>query len=552
MMSKQEKEDEKKLTAFLHHVGIDPEGDQMGTLMELMNFSLQCIGAVRILAMKIEKARRVAWTTSIDKQIDYERVGFAQWSLRKVFSFAAKRILNHVVDAEQVHNLDPSRHIIESFPAVSAVVSHNWLAAHWAILGDPDKHDFTAKPHPEHDPEHEEEEAADDERLCLLDCLVPYQPSTVREVDSEGRTVLHIAARLHSVPLFHSVLALCGRFNGCTLATANLNGALPLHNAARFNRSEQVFSSVAQAYPAALTAENNDGMLPLHWAAAKGRSVAIIRSLLAAHPLAVTTANWEGYLPLHCACQNDALDVVRLIFEANPDAIKVRDTDGGLPLHHACCMTDEVQVVRFLHEAYDKAMAIAQEHGGCTPLHLAASVGSRPDIIRYILSVCPGAAAVKDGTGWCAAHCLLKEATAWNDRRLDCLRLILRANPRVEGAYELSLCDAAARLVLRQQRDQDLDRFHALNWRARMTIVQLIVHLAHDPGTQGGDGYNRSYRRMQLLLLQGGAVRGDVLERLVADDRNRMTVLRRLVDRFMSPACTQIPSGVLRKIVSFL
>jgi hypothetical protein len=199
-------------------------------LQELMNLSLQCLGAIRILSTDIEQSRKVKWTTSIHNQVNIEKDGFAEWALRKTFSFAAKRMIQHIVGANSPHNLDPARHIVESFPMSLAMLNQTWLAAHWAVLGDPDLHPFHKSTKNQslasiHNP---------DERISILSCLIPYFPSTLTETDLEGRSVLHIASRLGSIALFDCVLGHCDRYHGLSLAHANHNGAIPLHNAARF------------------------------------------------------------------------------------------------------------------------------------------------------------------------------------------------------------------------------------------------------------------------------------------------------------------------------
>jgi hypothetical protein len=329
--------------------------------------------------------------------------------------------------------------------------------------------------------------------------------------------------------------------------------------------SATLFDRVADAFPTALRVINNDGMLPLHWAAAKSRSLPIIQRLLTAHPEAVSQANAEGYLPLHCAGQNDDLNIVRTIYQAFPEAISIRDHEGGLPLHHACCFTENVQVVRFLYEAYKDGITVAQDHGGIAPIHLAASQNDSPEIIRFILSVCPQTAALRDDDGWCAAHCLLGQKN-WSPQRLECLRIVLRANATLSDLYQPSLNDVVARMILRHERRQDLARFLELNWKARRPIMLLFVYLAKSMTTfQDGDQtYHRSYRTLQMFTardrqqlgvdMEGMGSRWDplVIDRLVQYDINRMKVLQRLVLQFMGPDIAQVPPGVLRKIVLFV
>lgn len=557
--------DLERLQSFLHHVGIDSDGDRLHILMELMSLCMQSLGAVRILATDIENSRKADVAAQIASHGDLEDAGLSHWALRKSFSFAAKRMLSHILKADSPHNLDPARHVVESFPGSADIIRQDWLAAHWAVLGDPDcdynepcceqAGNHCSCPNVESFLSPQDESVASDERPLVLDHLVSYAPNAIVEKDIEGRTVLHIASRLSSTTLFDCVLRHAKMRDVDMLLLPNHNGALPLHNTARFSRSPSMLDRVASAYPTALIAINNDAMLPLHWAAAKNRSVNIINKLLAVDPAHVRTPNAEGYLPLHCAGQNDCLEVVRAIYQAFPDAIHTKDLEGGLPLHHACCLNENAAVVKLLYEAFQDAI-LTPQHDGVTPLHLAASQNESPDVINYILSVCPEAAFVQDREGWCAIHCLLSNAKGrWSASRLECLRLIVKANPKVADVYSTSLEDSAARIVLKYcGKELALARYQELSWKARYGAVWLIEHMSRHPITTFSTPYNRN-KHITRLLAAGYTDFNEVLrlaEKRVQWDAVGVGALQLLVSAYMNPSTMVIPSGVLRKIVDFL
>eukprot|EP01031_Cornospumella_fuschlensis_P034720 gene34720-42045_t len=566
--------DLERLQSFLHHVGIDSDGNRLHILMELMSLCIQSLGAVRILATDIENSRKADLAARISNHGDLEDAELSHWALRKSFSFAAKRMLRHILTAESPHNLDPSRHVVESFPGSADIIRTDWLAAHWAVLGDPDRdYNESCYKHAGNNPScscpnvetetstsssskiEQNEVTASDERPIVLNHLVSCAASAIMEKDIEGRTVLHIASRLPSTALFDCVLKHTKARDSGMLSLPNHNGALPLHNTARFSRSPAMLEKVAAAYPTALTTVNNDAMLPLHWAAAKNRSVDIIKRLLSVDPAHVRTPNAEGYLPLHCAGQNDSLEVVRTIYEAFPDAIRTKDLEGGLPLHHACCLNENAMVVKLLYEAFPEAILTAQ-HDGVTPLHLAASQNESPDVVRYILSVCPEAASVQDREGWCALRCLLSNAKGkWTARRLECLKLIAKANPRVTDVYSTSLEDTAARVILKYcGKDLDLARYQQLSWNARHGAIWLIGHMSRHPMISYSSSNNRN-KHIARLLAAGYNDYDEVLrlaDEKVKRDAVGMAALQMLVSQYMNPGSLLIPSGVLRKIVDFL
>jgi hypothetical protein len=158
-----------------------------------------------------------------------------------------------------------------------------------AILGDPDTHVYTPKTPKRPSPSVVQ---GADNRVKYLQILAGSFPSFVVERDKEGRSILHYASRLDSATLVKEALALA-RFP-ISLDLANANGALPLHNAARFSESVEVVNCVKDLYPVALKIGNNIAALPLYWAAAKSRNTAIVDSLLDGCPRAIFTCNDEG------------------------------------------------------------------------------------------------------------------------------------------------------------------------------------------------------------------------------------------------------------------
>lgn len=269
---------------------------------------------------------------------------------------------------------------------------------------------------------------------------------------------------------------------------ANSNGALPLHNTARFGKSFDVYRHLASLYPAAFRTPNDAGTLPLHWAAAKNTNLLIVEDIINSFPEAISTITHENCLPLHTAAQNTSLPVVQLIYQRYPSAIQHTDTEGGLPLHHACCMNSNLEVVKFLHEAFPDAISIPQHTDGVLPIHLAASRNSSPSIMKYLLEQHPDGALHPDSVGWLPLHCLLNNpATEMRANRLACMKLLLAAHPDAvavpsrsgQTPYDLAVNNDyhphVQRLLLRAFPQVDTQSLRDLNWRARRVLMLFLV-----------------------------------------------------------------------------
>ena len=458
--------------ALLDHIGLGHNDSDTETLSELMNFTLQCLGAVRVMVTQKEKERLAAvaaqeWEPASTDEAKMKAV-------RDTFSVAVNRILSSVETAKELDDLDPARHLVESFPDAKRFDHNRWLQIHWALIGENVR----------------ENTESGKQRVSAAKQLANLFPDSVGDFDKEGRSIGHYAARL-SLP---DLVDFVGKFSeseseyghGATgfLSVTNSNGALPLHNAARFCGSVEVAEKILGLYPDAIQVPNNDGSLPIHWAAAKNKNIQLVELLLEKFPEAIAQQTKEGYLPLHSAAQNRELSVVRLILNRFPDAIRSQEAEGGYPLHHACYFNSSVEVLKLMYEAFPAAISSPQTDG-ITPLHLAAGHNSSPEIMQYILSVHPSAPTAIDSAGWTPLHCLVdNKPIDMNKGRVDCLHLLIKAYPEAvvtvnqSGASPISLAISKghSKFVLRYllsagrsfQLEEKMKRMLAdLNWDAR-------------------------------------------------------------------------------------
>ena len=193
--------------------------------------------------------------------------------------------MSGIVSGVALHDLDPSRHLVESFPNMHSMLSKHWLPMHWAILGNLDQENLSL---------------TTDEKVKSMKEIASYLPDSSLELDKEGRSYLHYACRLNSQVLVEKALEFSQE--PVTLIMPNANGALPLHNVARFSNSEDVLDFVIKKNPSTIRVGNNDNTLPLHWASAKSRNVKIILKLIEAFPDAIRMRNNEGSVTSSIIC----------------------------------------------------------------------------------------------------------------------------------------------------------------------------------------------------------------------------------------------------------
>lgn len=550
--------EERNLKALVDHLGIGQYGNDHDTLMELMNLTLQCLGGIRILVgtLQIEKDAAAA---AQDMQREKEDIDCCD-AFREIFASAVNRMMFSVLQGKQLNDLDPSRHLIESFPHEHRIGNSQWLPIHWAVLGD-DYFSLESSPNDDHKsnvscPESLNTDGNDcSHRISLINTVVKSYPLVADQLDNEGRSILHYAARLSSVPLVESIIQISRTSNVFGPDLANLNGAFPLHNAARFSKSLPVTKHLLDISPILATVGNNDGTLPLHWAAAKNMNTDVIDCLIKAYPDAAHTANHEGYLPLHTAGQNLELNVVKVINDAFPGAISVIDTEGGIPLHHACCFNTNVKVIHYLNSLRSGGMTVAQADG-ITPLHLAASQNSSPDVIEYLLQEFPLAAYAVDIDGWLPLHCLVtRHRNEMTADRIQCMRLLLAVNPTAVSAkrndgqtpYQMAKLnnhrDFVLRILLFAQPDYDRVEFARLNWAGyrRLAILGCLSFDRYSNLNSNGHFDYFFYGQDSKTL--------DGLQRL---EKNSLYVIRKLTYSYLGDSGLSIKSNVLRHIIKFL
>jgi ankyrin repeat protein len=172
--------------------------------------------------------------------------------------------------------------------------------------------------------------------LDLLEQLIAYSPSALRERDPRGRLPLHLAL-LRGCCSPNVIRYLCER-SPFALLQKDDDGNVPLHYACQF-ASHGILQIVLNACPEAATIANNKKRMPLHFVCARnwdleGPSVCSVRE---AFPEAALASDRSNRLPLHWACDQPLLryDLLAALVEQYPGGLLHRDHTGATPVQLA-------------------------------------------------------------------------------------------------------------------------------------------------------------------------------------------------------------------------
>jgi len=239
----------------------------------------------------------------------------------------------------------------------------------------------------------------DDVILCLLQA----SPEACRDVDEYERYAVHYAAsRNYSdvvvnelVRLFPSAVRMCDR-----------NGQLPLHIALVHQDNYDVIQHLVQFYPEGTLVTDDKGYLPLHYGIENKYETDVIAVLVTAGRAAAQYL-CKGRLALHmCIEFKLCFSTVELVLDAYPGAIAQKaQTEAHdaahyliMPLHLAIERQLGEKTIMLLLRAFDDAGVGAcgesTDRHGLFPIHYAVKYHSPLPIIRRLLKMFPGIAAM--------------------------------------------------------------------------------------------------------------------------------------------------------------
>lgn len=205
--------------------------------------------------------------------------------------------------------------------------------------------------------------------------LLDAAPGAVKELSSDGDKWLP----LHYALRFNASAEIVGMLvdawpESARVASFTL-GELPLHIAAQNSRDVRIVNLLLAAAPESIRAWSRDEepCLPLHYAAGFIPSEDVFAALLEAWPQgALVRSKKRGLMPLHGAVRKTGnINVVKMLLAAAPEAVKVmsNDSNSWLPLHYAVRCSEDIDMVRTVLEAWPAAIHVRGGKYGDTALH---------------------------------------------------------------------------------------------------------------------------------------------------------------------------------------
>lgn len=129
-------------------------------------------------------------------------------------------------------------------------------------------------------------------------------------------------------------------------------------------------------------------ILPIHQACQMNEiTIQFLDDLISAYPESITKRE-SGFrrVPLHVAIRANMPDeVITFLLTKYPEGAAVRDILGRVPLHYAICNNMSIGVIKLLIKAYPPAVNVADNMGGLTPLHVAASTSISTEVVEVLI-----------------------------------------------------------------------------------------------------------------------------------------------------------------------
>jgi ankyrin repeat protein len=224
-------------------------------------------------------------------------------------------------------------------------------------------------------------------------------PTALQSLDTEGRTMLHLAAIAGNAEAVEIILNEEAKLRNNNLRTADRNGKTALDLALEqvdsmehFQTAEKLILagavSASPIYthlaPAVRSSNYNtrigDGIAPLHFAAGEGYT-GMTRYLLDKN-VDINVKNAAGTTPLHEAARSGNLVIMELLLERGAD-VRAQDAKGNTPLHIGIpAASHRAALAMLLLKGADPNLR--DEHGE-SPLHILITLNRRPEILAVLL-----------------------------------------------------------------------------------------------------------------------------------------------------------------------
>jgi ankyrin repeat protein len=243
----------------------------------------------------------------------------------------------------------------------------------------------------------------------LQEILVPV---ALESTNSDGKTILHLAAEQGNVRAVKAILAAIESTdggNGLLVAAGNRSGPLDKRDSNGYNAldialtrpdsadhmeaAEQlilagaVSSNTIYYYLAPAVKNANydlrraDGLAPLHLAAGEGYEGLI--DFLLERKANINIKNSSGATPLHEAVRSGKINIIQLMIRGGAD-INAQDAKGNSVLHIAAPPQAHQAVIKLL--LANKANPNLRDDHGDSPLHVLISLNRGPEVVQTLLS----------------------------------------------------------------------------------------------------------------------------------------------------------------------
>mmetsp|Transcript_33291 Transcript_33291/g.67185 ORF Transcript_33291/g.67185 Transcript_33291/m.67185 type:complete len:470 (-) Transcript_33291:258-1667(-) len=238
---------------------------------------------------------------------------------------------------------------------------------------------------------------------AILLRLVNAYHRGVREVDSKGRTPLHVACMNGGSDNIGMVSVLIDLYPGALSAKEKQHSFLPLHMACSVPyASDSLIKLLLEKNPNAIKKPDSCSSLPLHLAVRSKAPSSVIKRLLASYPAAAMQLDVDGRLALHWACKMCFSNAtIKMLIAAYPGSIFVRENKYGYTSLAIACMSPLHESVFEVLLSRSRAVASVADKHGALPLHLACINYSQlsPSIVKSLIEAYPQAIEARDKEG---------------------------------------------------------------------------------------------------------------------------------------------------------
>lgn len=427
----------------------------------LMNMTMQCLGALRMIVVEDEKIRISNDSTDIDGSQRDD--GKGKRIKRRVFGTGVQNMLDVILQGQELDGMDPLKDLVESFPWGPSIKDSGWLSLPWLLSEGMSERN---------------NEEQQNEHIQSVQHYLSNFPESINEIDKKGQHYMTYGIRTNALPLLETLInqnKSCVKFKDGT-------GKQAIHYAAEQSRTVQYMYSITEAMGKPMQQimvdyADDEGNLPIHCAANGCCTLDVMKEIIFSNPDAVRVPNKEGKMPLHLAAGKNDVEIVAALFAAFPNAVSVPDKTGWLPLYHAAFTSRSVDVIKFLHEMYPEAIN-KPHYSGRLPLHYAAVTCVSSKTMKYLIENYPDGAKTFDTNRRLPLHNVIARCTHMNPARLRCMRLLLEAYPSgagMAGSDERTPLDLARRddhgdlvlrLLLRADPDQDPEALGEISYAA--------------------------------------------------------------------------------------